>query len=220
LARLGTSAARKALERARTKQPPYLRRVIGDVLAQKPPQLPPKSPEGALVPEQWPDLFIAAGDILIVESDWYFHKGDYDQAIRANEADVFLDPQNVDAWTNAAWLTWSMNRDEEADKLYEACIAAKPKEYDAYFQYGMFRNARKRLAEAAELMKRACACEGAPVTVFRMCGHTLEAAGRTAEARQWWQEAAKKFPDDPVIKRKVDETKRETRGTEGIVSDA
>lgn len=202
LARLGTPEARQALRRDSAKQPPYIRRIVGDACLAEPAPLEPTAPEGAVVPEAWPDLFIEAGNIPVIHSDWYFHKGDYDQAIRANEAVAFLDPGHIEAWTNAAWLTWSQNRDKEADRIFEAGIAANPQSYEPLLEYAMFRRARQRFADAAELLRRASALD-CPAHVVRLCGHTLAKAGKKEEALDWWRRAAKRFPDDAIIKREL-----------------
>ncbi len=209
LARSGLEQARGMLRLSRFQQEPYIQRCIGDFLIAPPEKLvavPAGEDEEQWLPEDLGLLFIEAGNILAQESDAHFHLGDYDAAIRCNEAVAFLDPENVEAWTNAAWLLWSMNRDDEAVMMYNRGIAANPDKPDVYFEFGMFRFARKRYELAVELFKRA-AQRGARVQWQRMVGHSLERAGLYDEALEWWAGLLQRFPGDPIAARKLQEAK-------------
>jgi tetratricopeptide (TPR) repeat protein len=62
-----------------------------------------------------------------LKADAAFEKGDYDRAIALYKAVMAIEPDNVQAYSNAAWLTWSVGRGEEATAMLQRGTQANPK---------------------------------------------------------------------------------------------
>jgi Tfp pilus assembly protein PilF len=144
----------------------------------------------------------ALTEVLWIGIDGYWHEGDWEACLRLNKEIVALDPQFVDAWTSAAWVLWSNDRDKEAVEVYKEGIEANPDSPDLYFDYGFFLRNRKRFDEAIPMFRKACE-KGATKAQQHMFPNTLEEAGRKAEALKEWRKLLERFPEDAVAKGKI-----------------
>ena len=148
------------------------------------------------------ELWLDAADVFIAESDWWWHRGDYDQCIRCMETALFFDPLMPEQYSNIAWLQWSMNRHAEAISTYRRGIAANPESWQArqalalyYHLHNLRQLAIPHYAAAADL--------GMPPVQMRGWGHALEQAGRPQEAMQVWQRILTLDPLDPIATRQI-----------------
>ena len=145
-------------------------------------------------------------DMLWMKTEDYWHVGRWDEAIRLCRQIVQVDPQFVEAYTGAAYLLYSMDKDEEAIELFRAGIAANPKNYDLPHEFGMYYYYRHKWDLAAEQFAKAVEL-GAPRVMQHMLPNALERGGRLEEALAQWQRILERFPDDPIAKRRIEQLK-------------
>lgn len=201
--KLDSARARQALQDGRAYLSPFLQEIVTTALASK----PRKSPQtrldlGRPVPDTLAQLWEDVADIFVEESDWWWHKGNYEQCIRCQETSLSLDPGYVDLYGNIAWLQWSMGRHGQAINTYRRGIAANPQSWEAEQALGQYYVMQKRPELALPHLQRAAQL-GSPAIPRRQLGHTLEQLGRNTEALQAWQDILKLDPNDPIATRQV-----------------
>ena len=145
-------------------------------------------------------------DMLWMKTEDYWHVGRWDEAIRLCRQIVQVDPQFVEAYTGAAYLLYSMDKDEEAIELFRAGIAANPRNYDLPHEFGMYYYYRHKWDLAAEQFAKAVEA-GAPRVMQHMLPNALERGGRLEEALAQWQRILEQYPDDPIAKRRIEQLK-------------
>ena len=145
-------------------------------------------------------------DMLWMKTEDYWHVGKWDEAIRLCRQIVQVDPHFVEAYTGAAYLLYSMDKDDAAIELFRAGMAANPRNYDLPHEFGMYYNYRHKWDLAAEQFEKAVAL-GAPRAMQHMLPNVLERAGRLEEALAQWQRILKQYPDDPIAKRRIEQLK-------------
>lgn len=202
--RLNSSRARQALRDSR----PYLSGFLLETLDQALQASPKKH---SLLPRAGqPDdklslyrLFDAVSGAYVRECDLWWHVGNYDQCIRAQQTALFFDPQYVDLYTNIAWLQWSMGRHGEAIQTYRQAIAANPRSWtahqalgDYYWRHGHRRLGVTYLQKAADL--------GSPPVPRRALGHAYRQLGEAEQAQKVWQDILKLDPNDPIARRELE----------------
>jgi len=147
-------------------------------------------------------------DILWMGIDGYWHEGKWEDCLRLNKEIIALDPQFVEAYTSAAWLLWSEDRDKEAVAMYEQGIDANPDSPDLYFDFGFYYRNRKKLDQAIAMFRKAVD-KGAPQTSQHLLPNTLEEAGRKQEALAEWKKLLQRFPTDGVAQMKIPRLEQE-----------
>ncbi len=180
--------ALRLLEQNPCEGSPFLSRVVK--AAQRPELV--QSPRGPfyqqpLPAQDWPELLEIAAQALVDECDTWFHGGDYDQAIRCNEAAVFLQPARVEVYASTAWLQWSMNRHGAAISTYRRAIDANPGNWEAYFELGFYYMHHGHPSAAVEYLRQSSEL-GAPPIRARTYAHALEKVGKLKQALRVWQQ--------------------------------
>jgi tetratricopeptide (TPR) repeat protein len=145
-------------------------------------------------------------DMLWMKTEDYWHVGRWDEAIRLCRQIVQVDTQFVEAYTGAAFLLYSTDKDEEAIELFRAGIVANPKNYDLPHEFGMYYYYRHKWDLAAEQFAKSGDL-GAPRVMRHMLPNALEQGGRLEEALQQWQRILQQYPDDPIAKRRIEQLK-------------
>jgi len=145
-------------------------------------------------------------DMLWMKTEDYWHVGRWDEAIRLCRQIIQVDPHFVEAYTGAAYLLYSMDKDEEAMELFRAGIAANAKSYDLPHEFGMYYWYRHKWDLAAEQFGKSVEL-GATRAMQHMLPNALERGGRLEEALMEWQGILKRFPGDPVAKRRIEQLK-------------
>lgn len=161
------------------------------------------------MPEE--QMWEQAADVLIAESDWWYHCGDYDQAIRCSEASILLDPDYVETYSVVAWLEWSMGRNVDAIGTLHRAIGAAPMDPDSwnalgfhYFNIGEYEKAEPPLAQAVALKGDHLA--------YRTYAHCLERLGKTEKSLAVWEELMEMRPDDGSVKLNYERVKAAVAG--------
>ncbi len=147
-------------------------------------------------------------DILWMGIDGYWHEGDGESCVRLCQEITVLDPQFVEAYTNAAYLRWNENRDAEAIALYEQGLAANPESPELYFDCGFFYRDRKNYPKAIEMLRLAVKY-GAEQTQQHLLPNTLEESGDKAGALAEWRKLLQRFPGDRIAQRKIARLEKE-----------
>ena len=144
----------------------------------------------------------ALTELLWVGIDGYWHAGQIEDCVRLNKEIYGIDPQFVEAYTSAAWVLYSNDRDAEAVAVYKEGLAANPKSADLYFEFGFFYRYRKQFDKAIPLLRKAVAL-GVDKTSQHLLPETLYEAGHKQEALAEWRLFQKRFPEDPIAKRHI-----------------
>lgn len=203
--RLNSAAGRAALRGSNDYLSPPLQSCLKQALCSAPEPLRIEPVAAPLPPSQY-DLWLEVADAFILESDYWWHEGNYDQCIRCQQTSLFFDPANVDAWTNVAWLQWSMGREGEAIRTYRLAIAANPRDWEAAQALGHYYWDHHQREAAVGYLQQAAKL-GSPPIPRRALGHALEALGRCDEAKQVWLDILKLDPTDPIAKRQLERMK-------------
>jgi tetratricopeptide (TPR) repeat protein len=194
-----SALAREGLRGAAKGQPPLIASALKEALTG--PELPPipvvAAPGSASAGPEAPasQIWEQAADVFTVESDWWFHEGDYDQCIRCNEAAVFLDPHLVEAYNVAAWLQWSRGRNAKAMETLNKCIAANPEDAEAHYNLGYHLFNLKRYEQAEGPLRRSVELGGDNLC-RRAYAHCLEREGKLRECLQVWEGLVSDGPND------------------------
>jgi tetratricopeptide (TPR) repeat protein len=201
--RVNTPAARKALRASREWLDSFLQQTLDEALKAPPQPLRLVVENHLLVPRSLYDLWLTVADSFILESDYWWHEGNYDQSIRCQQTALFFDPTNVDAFTNVAWLQWSMGRHGAAISTYQQAIAANPGSWEAADALGQYYWGHDQRELGLKYLQQA-ATLGSPAVPRRALGHALEAQGRPEEALQVWTDILKMDPNDPIARRQLE----------------
>ena len=172
------------------------------------PRLPQLPQVVEQVPSSWQEALDLALKAFTAESDWWWHKGDYDQVVRANEVIVFLAPDAVETYSNSAWLLWSMGRHTQAIGTYHRGIANNPDSSSALFYLGFYYFQHGLFAEAEPYLRRATQVNPTDHLARRALAHCLEKQGRRSEALEQWEILKKQRPTDGSVALNISRIKR------------
>lgn len=136
-------------------------------------------------------------DLLWRKTDFYFHRGDYENAIRLHRLIVEYEPDFTDAYGVCAWLIESQGRDKEALAFLKQGLKANPEVYDLYFEIGNYYFKRKDPKKAREYWEQAVKYEH-PFYVTRMLAHACEKMGDLEASRKVWKQILSQDPNDGV----------------------
>lgn len=154
------------------------------------------------------DLWEQIADRLALGADYWWHRGEYDQCCMLLETSLFFSPRRVEVYDDAAWLQWSLGHTERAVRILQAGIAANPDSWLAHFNLGFHYFNTKRYPLALPHLQYAAAHTETWWVPLHIYAHALEALGRQDEARQVWEEAVRRFPQDVAAQRKLERFKR------------
>jgi tetratricopeptide (TPR) repeat protein len=157
------------------------------------------------------------------ESDEAFHAGDYPRAIELHRAIVAYDPGDVESYSVAAWLLWSLGKKDEALAHLQRGLSANPNNWlmwdAAGQQYDLQKraspelaaNAKNAFARAVQLLPRSADPNDAQM-LRRRLAHAAEKANDLNLSLSTWHDLARDFPDDAVNKNNL--ARVETLNTE------
>ena len=151
-------------------------------------------------------------------TDLHWHKGEYNHIINLDRMIIAGRPDHLDAYANAAWLLWSMNRDAEAVALYQQGLKANPKTAFMYDELGhYYYNRKKDYATAIRYYEKAVTFDDCPDFTYRMLAHSYERNKQLDKALAAWQRAVEKFPESQPAKNNLNRVKQlvEQRGAKG-----
>jgi tetratricopeptide (TPR) repeat protein len=154
-------------------------------------------------------------DALWVESDRFWHDGDYYRVVALNRVIVEADPGFVDAYQNAAYLLWSLGDAPGADAFLRLGVARNPARYELYTEMGQHLFRTRRFRDALPYLKKGAAYKNAPAPAWATLAHCYERVGRLDEAIATWRQVVKRFPtfpSGPSNLRRAETRKQNTAG--------
>lgn len=138
-----------------------------------------------------------AVDQLLIQSDIFWHRGDFETVRSCYAMITDLDPTYVEGWQNYGWVLWStLSRDDAAMRVFQRGLAYNPNVYDLYFEIGNLEYHRRHFLSAAQWLAKSTDRK-APQMVWHMRAHCLEYAGEIGKAKAMWRTIIAKFPEDP-----------------------
>lgn len=212
---LNSAEARAALKAALPGQSVFIAETIRGALGTPfvaPPPVP-SFPKGAQVLNKpsSKQIWEQAADVLTRESDWWWHRGNYEQAIRCHLSCTLLDPTYVEDYAVAAWLQWSLGRGDEAVATLHQATAAAPRDPDAWFALGEHHFIRKQYALAEAPLARAAELGGDDLAL-RTYAHCLEKLGKLQQSLAEWDALLARSPGDLVARHNRDRVQQRIKG--------
>jgi tetratricopeptide (TPR) repeat protein len=141
-------------------------------------------------------------DALWKQTDAAFHKGDYPRAVAIHRQIVTIDPTDVESYSNAAWLLWSMGKGNEALAHLQRGVKANPKSADMWEAVGDHMGTFvKRPGEALAAYRKALQYSkpGANTHMMRRrLAHAAERSGDLQTAVTTWRALVRDFPNVAV----------------------
>ena len=205
-----TPQARRILEAHAADKDKLVGDTIRAALKTKPTVLPtvkrrPHGPTSPKVPAG--QVWNEAKGIFLTETDWWWHSGNYPQAVRCLEVVVFLDPEYIEGYSSIAWLQWSLGYGNTAIQTLKRGIAADPKSPDAWYELGLhyYRIKNYKLAEGP---LRKSVELGGDMFAHRFYAHCLEKVGKLNEAVEQWQIIIRNDPKDDTAKINMERVKK------------
>ena len=146
-------------------------------------------------------------DLFWKRSDKAFHDGDYPLAISYHKAIVILDPHDVESYSDAAWLMWSLGNGDEAQQHINRGLKANPENWEMWDAAGQQDDLQKYFSKAefafGQAVKFIPAKEDSQM-LRRRWAHAAENAGDQKTAIRIWQKLVKDYPNDAVNKNNLD----------------
>ena len=146
---------------------------------------------------------LSNSDYFLMKSDEAFHNGDYDRAVILHKARVAIDPEAIDSYGGAAWLLWSMGKNDEAAEIIERGLKTNPNNWEMWDEAGQHFDFQKRFNRSAELYKRAVELipsDEPSQMLRRRYAHAAERSGDFQTSIKVWQNLVKDYPDQAVNK--------------------
>lgn len=210
---LGGERARRLAEAHSYGQPPFIAECFRQALHEWPAARQSMAASGRSAAEApatlaEADALLATVNAFIIEADWWWHRGVYDQVIRANDVVTFLDPTAVEQYTNSAWLLWSMGRAAEAIGEYHRCIRQNPDNPHGYYYLGTYYLQHGQPVQGLPYLQKAVQLEPEDPLSRRALAHCLEKAGRLEDALAQWEAIIKINPTDGAALRNRDRVQK------------
>jgi tetratricopeptide (TPR) repeat protein len=150
-------------------------------------------------------------DRLSERIDIHFHKGEYNHAVNLCRIKTQGLPHDVEAFSNAAYLLWSMAQDDDAEALLKAGLEKNSNSYYMYDELGSFYSVHlKRYAEAIPYYEKAVGFK-CPFSTWHLLANCYEKTNQWDKALHAWQSAAK-YPDDRLAPVRVRRAEAHLRG--------
>ncbi|MCC7493815.1 MAG: hypothetical protein IT204_15780 [Fimbriimonadaceae bacterium] len=127
------------------------------------------------------------------KSDEYFHNGQYAVCVRYCARLVELQPDNIEAYSVAAWLTWSLGDEPGGRRWLERCVQANPRHWEAHFNLGQhWLDRRGDAPRALPYLERAVNLPGITQPALRLLAHAYVTAEQPGRAVAWWETLRRK----------------------------
>jgi len=134
-------------------------------------------------------------------SDIAFHAGDYPRAIALHKAIVALDPHDVESYSVAAWLMWSLGNGDEAQQHIERGLKANPDNWEMWDAAGQQDDLQKYFSKAQDAYARAVKlipAETDSQMLRRRLAHAAENADDLQTAQETWKQLTQDYPTESV----------------------
>jgi Tfp pilus assembly protein PilF len=142
-------------------------------------------------------------DKLWAGTDEYWHHGDYYRIVSILRVCVEADPVFTDAYSNGAWLLWSLGDTQGADRFLKYGINRRPELWDLEYEFGWHLYNTKRYSSALPYLKRATTNPKSDAIAWKTLAHTYDRLGRFKESAATWRTVVQKFPKDVAAPRNL-----------------
>ena len=135
------------------------------------------------------------------KSDEAFHAGNYPLAVGFHRKIVALDPRDVESYSVASWLLWSMGQSDEALDFIQNGLKANPKNPEMWDAAGQHYNLQKLAQNAEDAFGKAVQLSGkgkVDMMLRRRYAHAAQDAGHLAKSIEIWRALVRDFPNDVV----------------------
>jgi tetratricopeptide (TPR) repeat protein len=145
------------------------------------------------------------------QSDKHWHEGEYRHIVNIFRVITMARPDSMEAYTNAGWLLWSMNEDDEAVALYEQGLKANPDSYAMYDELGFYYFNRKRdYPRSISYYEKALTFKDCQPFALHMLAHAYEKTHQLDKALKTWERAAE-MPDNAPARANLERIKRKMK---------
>lgn len=157
---------------------------------QKPPKAtPPQSSQAQVA-----GIVNTVVDGLWEASDHYWHEGDYYRIVNLLRLCVEADPSFNDAYSNAAYLLWSLGDTPGADAFFDYGITRTKDPGELNFDYGFHLFNTKRYEAAEPYLAKAVTYANAQPNWYAILGHCYRVQKKYDKSIQTWETVVEKFP--------------------------
>ncbi|MHB9038818.1 MAG: hypothetical protein ACYC64_19420 [Armatimonadota bacterium] len=139
----------------------------------------------------------ATRDKLWENNDKFWHRGEYERCIATMRLVTQIDPHDIEAYDDGAWLMQNQLRDEEAEAFLLEGLRSNGDVYDLYFALGHFYYMHEQFDKAVDCLALATTFDP-PMIVWNTLAHAYEHAGYVDSALNIWALRKAADPDDPV----------------------
>ena len=145
-------------------------------------------------------------DFFWRKSDEAFHAGDYERAVMWHHAIVALDPGDIQSWSVASWLLWSMGRGADATAWVDKGLRANPGSWEMWNEAGEQFELQKLDARSLEAYQHALQILPADADrqdaqlLRRRLAHSAERNKDLSLAARTWRDLVRDYPDEAVNK--------------------
>ena len=143
------------------------------------------------------EIFTTINDKLWEASEDYWHKGEYDRCIAVMQLITEINPYDVQAYDDGAWLMENELRDDEAEAFLLKGIKNNRESSELYFSLGRFYYFRERFNEAIGYFEVAVSFDVSDI-MWHSLAHAYEHAGLTTDALEIWLQREAIDPEDAV----------------------
>lgn len=158
-------------------------------------------------------------DALWRKSDEAFHAGNYPLAVGFHRKIVALDPRDVESYSVASWLLWSLGKPDEALQFIADGLKANPKDPEMWDAAGQHYNLQKRASDAENAFGKAIQFGGkaakSDMMLRRRYAHAAQDAGHLAKSIELWRALVADFPRDVVNQNNLRRVQKSARPGEG-----
>lgn len=147
--------------------------------------------------------FSTARDDLWEINDGFWHSGEFEQCVAMMRLITQIDPRDVEAYDDGAWLMQNSFLDREAEAFLRIGLSKTADIYDLYYSLGFFLYMHERHEEAIPYLLAATTFE-VPFFVWNTLAHAYELAGYPDQALEIWLEREYAEPDYNVNTNQID----------------
>lgn len=135
-------------------------------------------------------------DKLWIETDKYWHEGDYNRIVDLCRIVIEADPGDDEACGSAAYLLWSMGDTKAADWILEYGSKRAPRNKGVFFhEFGWHLYNTKRYKEALPYLQKAVAAGGVAITTYTTLAHSYEKTGDLKNSLKTWETIKQRYPE-------------------------
>ena len=153
-----------------------------------------------------PDM---ASDFYSLKGELLYRKGLYEEAFAAYDSCLQWKPDDVSCLNNYAYYLSELDRDlDKAERMSHKAITAEPENGTYLDTYAWILFRQERYAEAKIYIEQAVRHDAdSSAVILEHAGDIYALNGEMETAVKMWQEAARKAPDNKLLRRKIKQKK-------------